>query len=104
MTKKQYQNTTGIFSTQLAIGSFIIGTILLIMHLLFPNGNLLFVGFLYVIIAILVNLLMLLQLLYLLLTQKNHQDYFTTKILILLANIPIAFVYLRIVTETLNLN
>ncbi|WP_298137443.1 hypothetical protein [Flavobacterium sp.] len=101
MTKKQYENATGIFSTQLAIGSFIIGTILLIMHLLFPNGYLLFIGVLYVIIAILVNLLMLLQLLYLLLTQKNHQDYFTIKILILLANIPIAFVYLKIVLATL---
>ena len=100
MTKKQYENATGIFSTQLAIGSFIIGTLLLILHLLNPTGDLLAIGFFYVLLAIVVNLIMLVRLSYLAFTQKNHQDYFIIKILILLANIPIAFVYLRIVGET----
>jgi hypothetical protein len=100
MTKKQYENATGIFSTQLAIGSFIIGTILLILHLNNPTGALFGVGVIYLIIAFSINLIMLLRLIYLAFTQKNHQDYFIIKILILLANIPIAFVYLRIVGET----
>jgi hypothetical protein len=100
MTKKQYENATGIFSTQLAFGSFIIGTILLILHLINPTGALFGVGVIYLILAFAINLIMLFRLTYLAFTQKNHQDYFTIKILILLANIPIAFVYLRIVGET----
>jgi hypothetical protein len=100
MTKKQYENATGIFSTQLAIGSFAIGTILLILHLINPNGKLLGVGAIYLILAFAINLIMLFRLTYLAFTQKNHQDYFTIKILILLANVPIAFVYLKIVGET----
>lgn len=100
MTKKQYENAIGVFSTQLAIGSFIIGTILLILHLNNPTGALFGVGVIYLIIAFSINLIMLLRLIYLAFTQKNHQDYFIIKILILLANIPIAFVYLRIVGET----
>ncbi len=102
MTKKQYQNATGIFSTQLAIGSFIVGTILLILHLINPTGYLFAFGLTYLLVAFIINLIMLFRLIYLVITQKNHQDYFTIKILILLANIPIAFVYLRIVAETWN--
>ncbi|MEC4004815.1 hypothetical protein OX283_009125 [Flavobacterium sp. SUN052] len=102
MTKKQYQNATGIFSTQLAIGSFLVGTLLLILELLFPNGQLLEFGLIYVIIAILFNLMVLIYLIYLCFTQKNHQEYYTIKILILLANIPIAIVYMKIISETLQ--
>ncbi|WP_298392599.1 hypothetical protein [Flavobacterium sp.] len=100
MTKKQYENATGIFSTQLAIGSFIIGTILLILHLINPTGALFGLGAYYLIIAFVLNFIMLVRLTYFAFTQKNHQDYYTIKILILLSNIPIAFVYLRIVGET----
>ncbi len=99
MTKKQYQNATGIFSTQLAIGSFTIGTLLLILFLTTHEGILLGIGLLYVIAATATNLIMLFRLLYLLFTHKNHQEYYTIKILILLANIPIAFVYFKIVAE-----
>ncbi|MBL7885773.1 MAG: hypothetical protein JNJ52_03415 [Flavobacterium sp.] len=104
MTKAQYKSATGIFSTQLALGSFSIGTVLLIAHLIKPNGELLVVGFIYTFFATIINLIVLLKLLFLLLTQKNHQDYFAVKILILLANIPIVFVYLKIVNETLQNN
>jgi hypothetical protein len=100
MTKKQYQNATGIFSTQLAVGSFAIGTLLLILQVLLHNEILIEIGIYYVIIAIIVNLIMLLYLSFLLFTQLNHQEYYIIKILILLANIPIAFVYMRIVAET----
>jgi hypothetical protein len=100
MTRQQYQNATGIFSTQLAIGSFVLGTFLLLLHLFFHTSEILFIGFAYVVVTTIVNLILLVKLIYLFLTQKNHQDYFTIKILILLANIPIAFVYLKIVGET----
>ena len=104
MTKAQYKSATGIFSTQLALGSFSIGTVLLIAHLIKPDGQLLAVGFIYTLFAAIVNLIVLLKLFFLLLTQKNHQDYFAVKILILLANIPIVFVYIKIVGETLKNN
>lgn len=99
MTKKQYRNATGIFSTQLAICSFVIGTLLLILFLVSKNNNLLGIGLVYVVFATTVNIIMFLRLLFLLFTHKNHTEYYTIKILILLANIPIAFVYVRIVAE-----
>jgi len=101
MTKKQYQNATGIFSTQLAIGSFLIGTLLLILFLTTTKSEIIGIGIIYVITAIVVNLVMLFELIYLFITQKNHQEYYTIKILILLTNIPIAFVYFKIVVELL---
>lgn len=104
MTKAQYKSATGIFSTQLALGSFSIGTVLLIAHLIKPNGELLVVGFIYTFFAAIINLIVFLKLSFLFFTQKNHQDYFAVKILILLANIPIVFVYYKIVGETLKIN
>lgn len=100
MTKQQYNHATGLFSTQIAIGSFAIGTLLLIAHLTRATGELFSIGFFYIAIAFLVNLIVLLKLCYLYLTQKNHQEYFAVKILILLSNLPIAVVYLKIVGET----
>jgi Na+-driven multidrug efflux pump len=100
MTREQYKSATGIFSTHLAIGSFIIGTLLLILHLINPSGELFAVGFTYLAIATIINLIVLLKLWFLYLTQKNHREYYTIKILILLTNIPIVFVYLKIVGET----
>jgi hypothetical protein len=100
MTKQQYKSATGVFSTQLALGSFSIGTLLLIIHLIYPTGAVFGIAFCYIIFAAIVNLIMLFRLIYLFVTQKNHQDYFTIKILILLSNIPIVFVYLKIVGET----
>jgi hypothetical protein len=97
MTKLQYTNATGIFSTQLAIGSFIIGTILVLLNPLFPSGELLVFGLIYVLVATFFNSIMLFNLIYLLMSQKNHREYFLIKILILIANIPIAFLYLNII-------
>ena len=99
MTKQQYKNATGIFSTQLAIGSFIIGTLLLLLHLLFPESIVIIIGFLFVVFAIKINIAVLANLIYLLITQKNHFEYYTVKILILLANIPVTIVYLKIVFQ-----
>lgn len=100
MTKQQYKSATGIFSTELAIGCFAVGTLILILHLLYPSGELIPVGLVYVALALLVNFIVLLNLCYLFVTQKNHREYYTIKILILLFNIPIVFVYIRIVAET----
>lgn len=100
MTREQYKSATGIFSTQLALGSFIVGTVLLLIHLIHPTGELFAAGFIYTALALVINLIVLLKLWYLFFTQKNHREYYTIKILILLSNIPIVFVYLKIVGET----
>lgn len=100
MTRKQYQNATGTFSTQLAVASFLIGTLLLVLHLIAGDASIVFFGLLYVLLAFVCNFITLLYLIFLLVTQKNHAEYYTIKILLLLANIPIVFVYLKIVLET----
>ncbi|MBY0486473.1 MAG: hypothetical protein K2P85_04705 [Flavobacteriaceae bacterium] len=100
MTKKQYHHATGLFSTQLALGSFVVGTLLLLLHLHFPDGALFGIGIVYLAVAVLLNSVVFFNLFYLLFTQKNHQEYFTIKLLILLANIPVVFVYLKIVGAT----
>lgn len=100
MTREQYKSATGIFSTQLAIGSFIVGTLLLIAYLIHPSDESILGIFIYLTIATIINLIVLLRLWFLYLTQKNHREYYTIKILILLANIPIVFVYMKIVGET----
>ena len=61
----QTQSSPGKFSTYLAITSFGIGTILLIIHLCFPNNiDILITGFFYVLAAILMNGITLTHLLY----------------------------------------
>jgi hypothetical protein len=101
MTKNQYHHATGIFSTRLAIASFALGTLILILFLYTKNFQVAFAGFIYLILAVIINLIVLFRLIYLLVTQTNHQEYYTIKILILLANVPIALVYARIATQAL---
>ena len=96
MTRKQYQSATGITSTRIALASFGIGTVLLIVQMSYPHFNLLFGGFLFVLTATFVNLIVLANLVYHLCIQHNHRDYYLVKILIVLANIPITIVYLKI--------
>ncbi|RXR23428.1 hypothetical protein [Flavobacterium stagni] len=96
MTRQQYQSATGITSTRIALASFGIGTVLLVIEIIKPNLNLLVGGFLFVLTATFVNLIVLANLVYHLCIQHNHRDYYLVKILIVLANIPITIVYLKI--------
>jgi hypothetical protein len=104
MTKKQYQNATGIFSTQLAIISYVIGTIIFLSYIFSNNSKLIDVGLFYIGIALIINFIMLIWLIYLLITQKNHREYFVIKILILLANIPIAIFYFYLIIQNITSN
>ena len=86
------------FSTYLAIGSFGIGTLLFLLHFVLPEyGLLYFIGYFYLLIAFLVNLLVFLNLLFLYFIKPNEREDLTIKMLIMLANIPIALLYLYIV-------
>jgi len=92
------------FSTHMAIGSFAIGTLILLLYKMIPdNLNLLLVGLAYIIIAFVLNGLVFFHLLYYFITQKNYREYFAVKMLILLVNIPIATLYGYLVFEHFNL-
>ncbi|SHG59043.1 hypothetical protein SAMN05443549_10543 [Flavobacterium fluvii] len=95
----------GKFSTELAITSFAIGTVLLVIQKLAPyNFAILFIGFFYVLFAILVNGIMLISLAYHFIILPKYRDYIAIKILILLANIPITILYILIVFNINLLN
>jgi hypothetical protein len=88
------------FSTQVAIHSFAIGTLLFLLSFVINQNILLYyVGYIYVLIAAIINSLILLWLLYYLIKNKNERQEILIEIFILLANIPIALFYFFIVVE-----
>ncbi|MDI1317355.1 hypothetical protein [Flavobacterium sp.] len=92
------QFAPGRFSSLLALVSFATGTIFLFLHLLFPKVvQIIIAGYIYVLLAILINCCTLLYLIYLFALYRFHRETVAIKILILLANIPIALLYLNIV-------
>ena len=85
------------FSTQLAIFSFGIGTLLFLTHFIFPNYfPILVFGYIYLLIAIVINIITFLYLIYQFTKEQDTEDIII-RILILLSNIPIAFLYAYIV-------
>ncbi len=102
-----YLKTTGEMSTIIAIASFLVGTAFYAWFKLdlfgfdpdFGHGDILIWGFLYVVFATLLNLLVLLNLIILWVSEPDYREYFAIKILIVLCNIPIAIFYLN----TLNI-
>ena len=88
-------------STQMAIVSFGIGTLLLILHFIFKKSDIIIVtGIYYVLISFLVNGLMLLKLIIDWITEPLNRPQIERQALILFANIPISFVYFLIVIYT----
>lgn len=86
------------FSTLFAMGSFLIGTLLFLSFQLTKNESLIIIGLCYVLLAILFNSILLLHLLYEF-AFKSKKEETAIKILIVLSNIPIAYLYF---TLTLN--
>jgi hypothetical protein len=83
------------FSNELAIGSFAIGTLLLLTLKAMPNtGMILYVGLCYVLFAIAINSVMLLYLIFLCIILPDERENLALKIIFLLCNIPIAILYL----------
>lgn len=92
-----WPETPGRFSTYLAIGSFTIGTILLALHLYSRfELNIVLIGLYYIILAFVLNAMTLLYLFYHFIVNKAERQVLAIRILILLANIPIAFMYFLI--------
>ncbi|QBZ98964.1 hypothetical protein [Flavobacterium sangjuense] len=99
----QTQAAPGPFSTYLAITSFGIGTLLLLIHLSFQDDiDIMIMGFFYILIAILLNSITLIHLLYNFIINRLEREIIAIRMLILLANIPIALLYLNIVLHTTN--
>ncbi|HLA54598.1 MAG TPA: hypothetical protein VK623_00735 [Flavobacterium sp.] len=94
---EQDQTFQGKFSTELAIASFAIGTVLFVAHQFLPNNSkIVLAGLFYVIIAFIVNTLVFLNLLYHFIILPEQRTELAIKILILLSNIPIAAFYFYI--------
>jgi hypothetical protein len=89
------------FSTLFALGSFIIGTLFFLLYIYFHHGMILFFGFFYVLAAVFFNLIILVNLVNQLLTIQEEPVNTLMNIVIVLSNIPIAIIYLIIVS---NLN
>lgn len=82
------------FSTKVALISFAIGTLLFGCYFIAPEKDILLIlGLFYVLFAALVNSIVLLYLLYQFLTISEERTKTTIRILLLLANIPIASLY-----------
>ena len=87
----------GKFTTYLALGSFGVGTLLFLAYMLHPNPTLIYIGFWYVLCAVLVNAIALISLIIELLLHWENREQIAIKMLIMLANLPIAFLYLNII-------
>jgi hypothetical protein len=86
------------FSTKLAFVSFTIGTLLLALQKMLPfNFEIILMGFIYVLFAIIVNAIMLFNLLYHFIIFPKQREYTAIQMLILLMNIPITYLYILIV-------
>ena len=94
MDKFTYQSEIGDLSIDVAKGSFAVGTLLLLVGLVLPgNMAILTIGFFYVLIAGIINILTLIALLACCLAVWDYRKYYTIRMLILLANLPIAIFY-----------
>ena len=84
----------GRTSTELALGCFAIGTLFFILFLTLQDTSFVFIiGFLFMVVATFLNAIMFCHLLYHFYILPQQRKYIAVKILILLSNVPIAFLY-----------
>lgn len=91
-----YLKTTGELSTKIAFASFLLGSFLFASYKIdtyHTYDSILVLGFCYVVLATVFNSLVLLNLLILFFSEPGHREYFAIKMLIVLANIPVAIFY-----------
>lgn len=84
------------FGRRAALYSFLIGTLFLVVYLIFKIEIIILPAFYFVFLAAICNMLLLLVLIIHLFIEKNKKEYLTT-IGIVLANIPITLFYLGLV-------
>jgi len=94
-TLQHSRPSLGNFSTELALGSFFIGTsIFASYHLLPKEYNIVLIGIYFLLFTTLANGIVVLNLMYHFIILPNYREELAIKILILLANIPIVILYL----------
>ena len=87
-------------STELAIGSFIVSTILFVLYIITnASSNVLIIAFPFVVSAIVLNAIMLFHLIDKFISLPEYRKDIAVKILILLSNIPITLLYYSIVMK-----
>lgn len=102
-TLTQEEPFEGRTATELAVGCFTIGTLFFILFLTLPDTSYIFIiGCIFVIMALPLNTIMLTHLLHHFCILRHQRKYIALKIIILLSNIPIAFLYFNIL-KTLQL-
>ncbi|MGQ7944613.1 hypothetical protein [Flavobacterium sp. WC2509] len=93
-TLTQEEPFDGSTSTELAFGCFAIGSLFFILFLtLQDNSFILIIGFIFIVLAGLLNIIMLTHLLYHFYICPQQRKYIGIKISILISNIPVAFLY-----------
>ncbi len=95
----------GKASDIIAFASAIIGTIILVLYFIPDEGlkmTMLIVGYCYVVIAIVINLLALIILIISIFYYQLYWKYLLTKMGILLLNIPVAILYFLVVMYSLG--
>jgi len=86
------------FPTTLFLISFSGGTILLLLHFLFPHEiNIFIIGFFYIIIAAVLNTIMLFYLLYFYTVFPEIREKIIKQALLILSNIPISALYFYLI-------
>lgn len=104
-TLTQEEPFEGRTSTELAAGCFTIGTLFFILFLTLQDTSfVLIIGFIFMVIALFLNVIMLYHLLYHFYILPQQRKYIGLKILILLVNIPIAFLYYTIINYFASAN
>jgi hypothetical protein len=102
-TQIQEEPFDGNASTELALGCFAIGTLFFILFLtLADNSFILLIGFVFIILATPLNIIMLTHLLYHFYIRPQQRKYIAIRISILLSNIPVAFLY-YLITDSFKL-
>jgi hypothetical protein len=102
-TLSQEEPFDGQTSTELSIGCFTIGTLFFTLFLTLQDTSFVFIiGFIFIIMALILNAIMLTHLLHHFSILPQQRKYIGVKILILLSNIPIAYLYFSIL-KTLQL-
>jgi hypothetical protein len=104
-TLTQEEPFEGRTSTELTAGCFTIGTLFFVLFLTIQDTSFIFIiGFIFIIAAVFLNIIMLTHLLYHFYILPHQRKYIGAKIVILLSNIPVAFLYYSILINFASFN
>jgi hypothetical protein len=87
--------------TKIAICSFFLGSVLLILFIITKELALIYIGFLYILSALFINLIALMILIYNLIINFHNRKKIMLEITILLANIPIVILYILLIKQVI---